>query len=59
MIFTWKCPKCGAKNETEYGNAATCKCGYIQKFNEKTLLFMKIFQKISETPEDKGDEKDV
>ena len=50
--FTWLCPKCGEQNETAGEEAKCKKCGFVQKFGEKTKLFMQIFQKISELPKE-------
>lgn len=50
--FTWFCPKCGTENKTTEGNDPCTKCGYVQNLDQKTKMFMQIFQKISEMPKE-------
>lgn len=55
--FTWFCPKCGAENKTTEGNEPCAKCGYAQNLNQKTKMFMRIFQKISEMPKEEAEDE--
>ena len=49
--FVWFCPKCGAKNKNSTGENETCpNCGYQQNLDPKTQMFIKLFQKLSDIP---------
>lgn len=43
MIFTWKCPRCKATNESEFKNIRQCrcdKCGFVAVFREDDFIFL-------------------